>query len=121
MPARSSSLCIRQNQNFKALVSELKKLRTKAEEPEIAIDRGMFLRPGGTSEEIPNIVAAIKKQGSEELKTRHADTLSEYQADTEYRPELVDLVKDYQRENGLKVDGVIGPNTVTAMIPSDSR
>ena len=106
-----------QNQSFKALVGELKKLRTEAEEPEIEIDRGMFLRPGGTSEEIPNIVAAIKKQGSDELKTRHADTLSEYQAETEYRPELVDLVKDYQRENNLKVDGVIGPNTVAAMVP----
>ncbi len=107
-----------QNDHFKALLSELKKLRAEAQEPEIEINRRLFLRPGGTSEELPNIIAAIKKRGSDELKTRHADALSEYQSGVEYHSELVDLVKDYQRENDLKVDGVIGPNTVAAMVPA---
>ncbi|MGO8506530.1 peptidoglycan-binding protein, partial [Rhizobium leguminosarum] len=63
---------------------------------------------------IANIVKAIGKHGSETLKTDHAATLAAYAGSIDYSPDIVSLVEDFQKERGLKPDGVIGQATVRA-------
>ena len=104
------------NRAYRALLSELARLRSEDSNEKIRIDRETFLRPGGVSSEMPDIVAAVKRRASDSLKTKHAETLLAYDGTEEYSPDLVALVRDFQRESGLQVDGIIGRNTVAAII-----
>ncbi|MEX3009492.1 murein L,D-transpeptidase [Hoeflea sp. TYP-13] len=102
------------NRQFKALVAELATLREADAEDHIEIAEGTFLKLGRSSPELKNIVAAIRKRGSDELLVNHGITLVDY--DTSggelYTPELVAMVRDFQKENGLAADGIIGRNTI---------
>ncbi len=103
------------NAPFKALAAELAKLRGGAEEERIEIAAGTLLKPGAVNPEVANVVAAIRLRGSDALKAEHAATLQAYQGDNTYAPELVALVRDFQRENRLVVDGIVGKNTIRAL------
>ncbi|MTI45692.1 murein L,D-transpeptidase YcbB/YkuD [Roseibium hamelinense] len=106
-----------QSTHFKALVTELAALRAADEETEvIEIAPGTFLKAGRSSPEVKNIVAAIRKNGSEALKAEHSDTLSAYVDGEDYTPELVALVKAYQKEQDLTPDGIVGKNTIRALV-----
>ncbi len=108
---------------FLALKAELAKLRAVdgGNEAPITISLTSLLRPGDSSPEVANIVKAIQKNGSEELKTAHAATFSAYTGSSDYSPEIVSLVEDFQKEHGLKPDGVIGQATVRTMTGGDSN
>ncbi|MEJ8307759.1 murein L,D-transpeptidase [Agrobacterium larrymoorei] len=105
------------NPEYQALKAELVKLRDedKSGESKIAVRSDLVLKPGEDNAELANVVGAIKHRSSETLKSQHASALTAYQQTTQYTPELVDLVKAFQSENGLKADGVIGRATVRAM------
>lgn len=106
-----------QNAHFKALTEELARLRAEDEEADqIVIAPGTFLKAGKSSPEMKNIVAAIAKIASEELKTSHAETLAAYEDGEVYTPELVALVKSFQKEAKLTPDGIVGKNTIKAMV-----
>ncbi|MBD8878752.1 L,D-transpeptidase family protein [Roseibium polysiphoniae] len=106
-----------QSAHFKALKEELAELRAQdQEEDRIVIAPGTFLKPGKTSPEMKNVVAAIEKNGSDGLKLEHAATLDAYQDGEDYTPELVALVKSFQKENGLSADGIVGKNSIRAMV-----
>ncbi len=107
-----------QNAQFQALKAELDRVLAEAgnDAPKIALPEKMLLKPGETSADIPGIVAAIQHSGSEALKTKHAATLAAYAQTEEYTPELVEVVKSFQSEVGLKPDGVIGAATVRKMV-----
>ncbi|QFY60290.1 murein L,D-transpeptidase [Rhizobium grahamii] len=107
---------------FAALKAELAKLQGEGHiEQPIKIELSGLLRPGDTSAAIPNIVKAIDKHGSAALKSENAATLSSYAGGTEYSPEIVSLVEAFQKERGLKPDGVIGQATVRVMTGGDSN
>ncbi|TLX09393.1 murein L,D-transpeptidase [Rhizobium sp. MHM7A] len=107
---------------FEALKGELAKLRAAGgSEEQIVITLTGLLRPGDSSPEIANIVKALQKHGSETLKTDHAATLAAYAGGSDYSPEIVSLVEDFQKERGLKPDGVIGQATVRAMTGGDTN
>ncbi len=103
---------------FAALKAELAKLRAEQGEgaQPISITLTGAIKPGGTSDQLPNIVAAIARSGSADLKAAHATTLATATAAQDYTPEIVDLVEAFQKERGLKPDGVIGQATVRALI-----
>jgi len=106
-----------QNDHFKKLTAELARLKAEDEEADqIVIAPGTFLKAGKSSAELKNIVAAIAKHGSEELRTAHADTLDAYDGGELYGPELVALVKAFQKEAKLTPDGIVGKNTIKAMV-----
>ncbi len=107
------------NVEFSALAVELAKLRSAGNEQRIEIAEGTFLKPGRPNPEVANIVAAIRLRGSEALKTKHGDTLANYEGGDAYSKDLVALVRDFQRESGLKPDGIVGKATIRAMT-SDS-
>ncbi|MDQ0558509.1 murein L,D-transpeptidase YcbB/YkuD [Rhizobium mesoamericanum] len=107
---------------FVALEGELAKLRAEGASGErINIALSGVLHPGESSSEIPNIVKAISKHGSAALKAEHTATLAAYTGSTEYSPEIVALVEGFQKEHGLKPDGVIGQATVRTMVGGDSN
>jgi len=105
------------NPEYQALKAELVKLldEDKSGENKIAVRSDLVLKPGEDNPELANVVKAIEHRSSEALKSQHAPALTGYQHTTQYTPELVDLVKAFQSENGLKADGVIGRATVRAM------
>jgi murein L,D-transpeptidase YcbB/YkuD len=104
--------------NFLALKAELAKLKAETVDAgaDIALPATILLKPGNSSPDLPNIVAAVEKHGSAALKAQHAATIAAYQKTPEYTPELVDLVKSFQSEVGLKADGVIGNGTLRKMV-----
>ena len=106
-----------QSAHFNALKAELAKLKAEAskESAAVALPENLILKPGKSSPEMANVVAAIEHRGSDALKSKHSAIFAGYQQSTDYTPELVDLVKSFQEEAGLKADGVIGPATVRAM------
>lgn len=107
---------------FVALKDELAKLRAEGgSEERINITLTGLLRPGDTSSEIANIVKAIDKHGSAALKAEHAATLAAYSGGSDYSPEIVALVEGFQKEHGLKPDGVVGQATVRVMTGGDSN
>lgn len=102
---------------FVALKSELDRLRIedKTAGPGITIAAGTLLKPGNSSPETANIIAAIRENASDALKVEHALTLANYTGTLEYTPELVALVEGFQQERGLKADGVVGQATIRAI------
>lgn len=103
--------------HFAALKAEYLRLRDEAQaEMPVKISLDGLLKPGQTSTELGNIVAAVRHSGSEALKAKHAATLAAPAGATLYGPELVAMVEDFQREAGLKPDGVIGKATVRALV-----
>ena len=106
------------NAQFKALMAELEALQ-KAKDGEITIAPGTVIKPGETNSETANVIAAIAAKASDELKAAHADVLERPAGspvlDT-FTPEVVSLVKAFQKEVGLTADGVVGPNTIRRLV-----
>ena len=105
------------NVEYLALKAELAKLRNEDKDAsnKVVVPADLVLKPGENNADMATVVKAIEHRSSASLKTGHASTLSGYQQTPEYTPDLVDLVKAFQSENGLKADGVIGRATVRAM------
>lgn len=97
---------------YAELKAELADLRTQDVE-EIVIPDGTFVKVGQTEEALPLIMKALRKRVSEEARTKHAATFAEYLGGDEYTHEIAELVQDFQRENGLVPDGIVGRNTVS--------
>ena len=111
------------NPQFAALQREYVRLKaeTGGDEPRIAIAPGTLLKPGKSDAEVANVMAAIAKNGSDALKVEYSVTLASYQGTPEYTPELVDIVKAFQAEKGLKADGVVGPGTIRVLMGGDDN
>jgi murein L,D-transpeptidase YcbB/YkuD len=112
-----------QNPQYQALKAELAKLKAVDGEQEarVEIAPGTLIKPGDVNPELANVVAAIRQRGSDKLKLDHSLTLTSYQGAADYSPEIVDLVKAYQAENGLKGDGVVGRGTIRVLSGGDSQ
>lgn len=111
------------NSEFKDLQAALLKLRSEQTNapPPVEIADGTFLKPGASNAELANVVAAIRQHGSDSLKSDNADVLASYQGGSDYTPELVKLVKDFQKESGLKPDGIVGKATIRALKGGDTK
>lgn len=101
---------------FQALQAEYDRLIAEdAEVDRVEIAEGTLVRPGSSNPELTKIIAAIREQGSDALKTTHSLTFADYQGSPVYDTALVDLVKDFQEESGLMADGIIGRNTIVKL------
>ncbi|HTO32511.1 MAG TPA: murein L,D-transpeptidase [Pararhizobium sp.] len=106
---------------FAALKQELQTLETTTgEAPRVVIAPDTLLKPGISNPELANVVAAIRQKGSDALKVEHSLTLSAYQGTPEYTPELVALVEGFQKENGLKPDGIVGKASIRILTGGDT-
>ena len=111
---------------YRALRAELSDLRsgTAIRENPVRVTPGTFVKPGWSSEEMSEIVRGLRKKGSGELLRKHADTLAAYDGEVDYSKGLVKLVRDFQREQGLGADGIIGKNTLARIndtVPKNRR
>jgi murein L,D-transpeptidase YcbB/YkuD len=100
---------------FRALAAELARLKASERSERVEIAPGTFLKLGRKSPEVANVVAAIRLRGSDGLKDDHAETLEAYDGSPVYSKDIVALVKDFQSENGLKADGIVGKATIRAL------
>jgi murein L,D-transpeptidase YcbB/YkuD len=87
-------------------------------------DGSSTIKPGGTDPRVPAIAANLKAQGYLADSTdKAAATRAKQQqpkptpasASNRYSPQIVAAVKQWQADSGLKADGVIGPDTITAL------
>ena len=102
---------------FTALVEELARLkRETADIPQVVIAAGTLLKPGKSSPEVKNVVAAIRLRGSAALLEAHKDLLDTYMGEELYSDAIAGLVKAYQAEAGLNADGVVGAGTIQALM-----
>jgi murein L,D-transpeptidase YcbB/YkuD len=81
--------------------------------PDIEIPAGKALKPGDTDPRVPAIVANLKAQGY--LTGDAKESNQPVQPTTHYSGAVVQAVKQWQADSGLKPDGVIGPDTITAL------
>jgi murein L,D-transpeptidase YcbB/YkuD len=111
------------NAHFAALQREYVRLKAEAggDDARIVIAPGTLLKPGKANPEVANVIAAIQKHGSDALKVEHSVTLASYQGAPEYTEDLVEVVKAFQAEKGLKADGVVGPGTIRVLMGGDDN
>lgn len=110
------------SKHFEELKDELARLKKEMGGPDdrIEIADGTLIKPGRSSQELPNVVKGILKNASQDLKLENALTLADYKQTDEYTPELVALVEAFQKEKGLRPDGIIGPATIRKLVGGDS-
>ncbi len=96
---------------YAALKKELAALEAMDVEDIVLPDK-ILLKPGGSDEALPQIMKALRKHVTEETRDKHAATFAEYFGTPEYTDAIAALVKDFQRDNGLSADGIIGRNTL---------
>lgn len=102
-----------QNVEYQALRVELEMLRADDAEDEVEIDSRILLKPGGTSADLPKLLAAVSRDLGED--NEFEDVLSRNTETQVYGDDLVPVIRAAQQKLGLKPDGVIGPRTVTAL------
>jgi murein L,D-transpeptidase YcbB/YkuD len=109
-----------QNAEYKALRVELEMLRAGADD-DVEIDTKLLLKPGGTSAELPKLLAVVARDLGE--GNEFEDVLSRHTASEVYGEDLVPVIRATQEKLGLKPDGIIGPRTVTAIagMPKSER
>ncbi len=101
---------------FEAMRQELTALRAKADLTDvIVVASGTFIRPGQSNPELANIVELIRRKSSPELRSRHFDVFGLDHSQGEYGPQVVEMVRDFQRSVNLKPDGIVGKNTIARM------
>ena len=107
--------------HFSQLKDELARLKALTDTSErIVIAEGTLLKPGQSNPELANIVKGIVKQGSDALKMEHSLTIAGYADTPDYSPDIVALVEAFQKEKGLKPDGVVGNATIRKLVGGDS-
>lgn len=115
LPSKAMREANPQNAAFKALVAELDALQ-HAQDDVIVIPEGTLIKPGESHEQVPNVIRAIGKRGSAELREKFAALFDPAAPEqTSFTPEVVELVKAFQKEAGLGADGVVGRNTVSRL------
>ncbi len=112
---------------YRALLKELAALDGKKAEKPIIIEPGKMLRPGMQDTRIPQLRARLKvelpKPAPAETDTAAAaaPAIAPVEIDeTLYDEVLVAAVKDFQKENRLTQDGIVGPSTLR-MLNGDSN
>lgn len=101
---------------YEQFKQELVELRGSNDpEEQIVIKSGTLLKPGQINDQLPNIIAAIKKRASKNLMVLHDAAFVGYSEGDVYTPDLVKVVKAFQRENKLFADGIVGSATIAKL------
>jgi murein L,D-transpeptidase YcbB/YkuD len=108
--------------DYLALKNKLKMLRqSDASQARIDLPNDLLLKPGNSHSSMSDVLRGMSLKASPELKAQIDQLLNALPEGNLYSPEIVELVKAFQEENGLKPDGVIGRASVRAIVgDSDS-
>lgn len=85
------------------------------DEPTVSIAPGTMIRPGDTSAELRNVVALIRAKAPQDYLAEHKIVLAAHENSYVYDESLVQAIKDFQKAQGRKADGVIGSNTIKSL------
>lgn len=111
---------------YRALLKELAALDGKKEEKPIIIEPGKMLRPGMQDARIPQLRARLKVELPAPAAAPETDAETEVASgetpaqapevdETLYDDVLVAAVKEFQKENRLTQDGIVGPSTLRTL------
>ncbi|PSH70007.1 peptidoglycan-binding protein [Phyllobacterium brassicacearum] len=103
-----------QNKWYSELKQNLQELGD-SNEPVVRVTAGTMIRPGDENPEIKNVVALIKAKAPKDYLLNHEAVLQAHENANVYDESLVEAVKDFQKGQGRKADGVIGTNTIQAL------
>ncbi|MBZ9653320.1 L,D-transpeptidase family protein [Phyllobacterium lublinensis] len=103
-----------QNKWYAELKQKLQGL-SESNEPVVRVAPGTMIRPGEENPEIRNVVALIRAKAPEDYLLAHEAVLQAHENSNVYDDSLVEAVKDFQKSQGRKPDGVIGNNTILAL------
>lgn len=84
-------------------------------EPTVSIATGTMIRPGDTSAELRNVVALIRAKAPQDYLAEHKIVLAAHENSYVYDESLVQAIKDFQKAQGRKADGVIGSATIKSL------
>ena len=115
LPANNLKVLHPDSNEFRALQAEYASLQQASGDDVIELNTDILIKPGVSHKELPNVVAAIQKRASKELLEAQSETLAAYDSGEKYTPELVKLVKAYQKEAGLSSDGIVGRGTASKL------
>ena len=96
---------------FRALAAELGSL-SRDVTPRVTLPPGLTIKPGQTHPALTDVIAAIAA-ASPTVKRKYAEAIAG--AGAAYSGDLVLLMRAFQIENGLRPDGIVGPNTIGAL------
>jgi L,D-transpeptidase YcbB len=86
-----------------------------AKEPAVRVAPDTKIRPGEENPELRNVVALIKAKAPKDYLEKHETVLQAHENATVYDDSLVEAIKDLQKAQGRKPDGVIGSSTINAL------
>ncbi len=116
-PARLLMSAHPRDKAYAALKRELAGFAVPEDEVEpVVIAPGTFLKPGWTSPEVANVVEAVRRKADAALLAKHAEVFSQDHSSGAYTQEVAALVRDMQSMSGLKPDGIVGRNTIRALV-----
>ncbi len=96
------------NPHYRALKSLLRKYRTITGYGGWGtVERGEVLKPGMSDPRVPQLRSRLEKSGDISPRNMNEPNL--------YSPDLVLAVEQFQKRNGVDVDGVIGPGTLSML------
>ena len=105
------------NPQFRALVAELARLQAASKKPTVHLSADLRIVPGDVSLHIGDVLTAIG-QAAPAVKQAYPNVFSNTDVD-EYKGDAVAAVKAFQKAKGLGADGVIGRNTIRALMGRD--
>ena len=100
--------------HYAALQAELIVLRG-SEDNEIVFPENVFMKPGEIEDSLPLLMKAMDRKMRAETREKHADILATYDGSLNYEDQIVELVRDVQRDLGLVPDGIVGPKTISRL------
>lgn len=86
-----------------------------SEDNDIVFPENVFMKPGDIEESLPLLVKAMDQKMRAETREKYAGILASYNGSLDYNGEVVELVRDVQRDLGLVPDGIVGPKTVSRL------
>lgn len=103
-----------QQPDYAKLQAELAALATEVDDS-VTLPEKIMMKPGSTDDALPLVMKAIERKLRDETRAKHAAVFDTYAGSTLYEGEVVDLIKDVQRDLGLVPDGIVGPATAARL------
>ncbi|MBL4646350.1 MAG: L,D-transpeptidase family protein [Rhizobiales bacterium] len=99
---------------YKALLKELAAVQDVKPVKQIVVGKGRLLKPGKSDPRVPDLRARLKVAVPIAPTPEEGETAAEIDENI-YDEALVAAVKEFQKENRLSQDGVVGPATLRVM------
>lgn len=115
-PATATRSLAPKDPAYPRLLKELADLRGKSSQLP-RIEGSVLWKAGASDPRFTDFLTIVEATAPSDLLAEYRDVLTAHRGET-YAPELVPLVKALQENAGLRPDGVIGPRTISGLVPA---